>query len=248
MNQSFYTGAVGAHQQLRRLNVHADNIANVNTIGFKADRADFSALMHQDHRGIEEDLPMGVGARLLMTSTDFSQGAPSVTGRPLDYMIDGQGFFAVVDLTTNEVTFTRNGAFYLTEYTQRPNGLTDWNGQPAMESVWCLTDGEGRYVLSEEGGLIEVQDQNDELPIGIFDYSNYNGMQQLTGTRYLPVDKNGGLWIGTGTLMKGVLEMSNADLADEMTKVIESQRAYGLALKMVQTSDEIETTINNLRN
>ena len=246
MNQSFYTAAVGAHQQLRRLNVHADNIANVNTFGFKADRADFAALMHQDHRGIEEDLPMGVGARLLMTSTDFSQGAPSVTGRPLDYMIDGQGFFAVADLASGEITFTRCGAFYLTEHPE-DTGEVDEAGQPIIRTPWCLTDGEGRFVLSSMGGLIEVEDQNAELPIGIFDYSNYNGMQQLSGTRYLPVEKNGGLWMGTGTLLKGVLEMSNADLADEMTKVIESQRAYGLALKMVQTSDEIETTINNLR-
>ena len=124
----------------------------------------------------------------------------------------------------------------------------DEEGQPIIETVWCLTDGEGRFVLSDRGGLIEVEDQNDDLPIGIFDYNNYNGMQPLTDTRYLPVEKNGGLWMGTGTLMKGVLEMSNADLAEEMSKVIESQRAYGLALKMVQTSDEIEATINGLRN
>lgn len=247
MNQSFYIGAVGAHQQLRRLNVHADNIANVNTFGFKANRADFTALMYQNHRGIEEELPMGVGTRLLMTSTDFVQGAPSPTGRPLDYMIDGDGFFALVDLTTNEVSFTRNGAFYLTEH-QQDSGEVDEEGQPIIETVWCLTDGEGRFVLSDRGGLIEVEDQNDDLPIGIFDYNNYNGMQPLTDTRYLPVEKNGGLWMGTGTLMKGVLEMSNADLAEEMSKVIESQRAYGLALKMVQTSDEIEATINGLRN
>lgn len=247
MNQSFYIGAVGAHQQLRRLNVHADNIANVNTIGFKANRADFTALMYQNHRGIEEEPPMGVGTRLLMTSTDFAQGGPSPTGRPLDYMIDGEGFFALVDLNTNEISFTRNGAFYLTEH-QQDSGEVDEEGQPVIETVWCLTDGEGRFVLSDRGGLIEVEDQNDELPIGIFDYSNYNGMQPLSDTRFLPVDKNGGLWMGTGTLTKGVLEMSNADLAEEMTKVIESQRAYGLALKMVQTSDEIEATINGLRN
>lgn len=247
MNQSFYIGAVGAHQQLRRLNVHADNIANVNTFGFKADRADFTALMYQNHRGIEEELPMGVGARLLMTSTDFAQGAPSPTGRPLDYMIEGQGFFALVDLTDGQVTFTRNGAFYLTEH-QQDSGRVDEQGQPIIETVWCLTDGEGRFVLSDRGGLIEVEDQTDDLPIGVFDYNNYNGMQQLSDTRYLPVEKNGGLWMGTGKLIKGVLEMSNADLAEEMSKVIESQRAYGLALKMVQTSDEIETTINGLRN
>ena len=86
------------------------------------------------------------------------------------------------------------------------------------------------------------------MPIGIFDYMNYNGMQQISDTRYLPVNKNGGLWVGTGKLIQGCLESSNADLAEEYTKVIEAQRAYGMALKMVQSSDEIETTINNLRN
>ncbi|MCI8869072.1 MAG: flagellar hook-basal body protein [Lawsonibacter sp.] len=255
MNQSFYIGAVGAHQQLRRLNVHADNIANVNTFGFKADRSRFTALMYQNFQGVEDELPMGVGARLLMTTTDFSQGAVSTTNRPLDYMIEGDGFFGLADLTTGEVTLTRCGAFYKAPY-QRPSQeldeegqpLVDENGDPLMETVWCLSDGDGRFVLSRQGSLIEVDDVTEELPIGIFDYSNYDGMVQLTDTRYLPVDKNGELWVGSGSLVRGVLEMSNADLAEELSKVIESQRAYGLALKMVQTSDEIETTINGLRN
>ena len=182
-----------------------------------------------------------------MTSTDYSTGRVADTGRPLDYMIEGDGFFALADLATGEVTFTRNGAFYMAEYL-RPNGLTDpTTGEAMTEKVFCLSDGEGRFVLSQEGGLIEVTDYQVEQPIGIFDYTNYDGMLQLNDTRYLPVDKNGDLWLGTGTLRQGVLEQSNADLAEELTKVIESQRAYGLALKMVQTSDEIETTINNLR-
>lgn len=246
MNQSFYIGAVGAQQQLLRLNVHGDNIANINTYGYKANRTPFSALMYQDHRGIEAELPMGVGTRMLMTSTDFSQGGVSDTGRSTDYMIEGEGFFALVDLTTGDVSFTRNGAFYKSEL-QRNSGEVDEEGQPILETVWCLGDGEGRFVLSDSGGLIEVDDPRDPLPIGIFDYSNYNGMRQLLDTRYEPVDKNGGLWMGTGRLIQGCLESSNADLAEEFTKVIESQRAYGMALKMVQTSDEIETTINNLR-
>ena len=152
-----------------------------------------------------------------------------------------------MDLATGEVSYTRNGAFYMAEHLQ-PSEELDENGEPIMESVYCLSDGKGRFVLSQMGGLIEVEDATEMLPIGIFDYSNYNGMTQIDGTRYLPVDKNGGLWFGTGKLVQGVLEMSNADLADEITKVIESQRAYGMALKMVQTSDEIETTINGLRN
>ncbi len=83
MNQSFYIGAIGAQQQLQRLNVHGDNIANVNTYGFKADRSHFEALMYQNHRGVEEELPMGVGGRLLMTSTNFEQGGVADTGRTL---------------------------------------------------------------------------------------------------------------------------------------------------------------------
>ena len=246
MNQSFYIGAVGAQQQLQRLNIHGDNISNVNTNGFKANRAHFAALLYQDHRGVEEELPMGVGTSLLMTSTDFSQGGPADTGRTLDYYIDGAGFFGVVDLITGEVTFTRNGAFYLSELV-RETGEMDEDGEPIMESVYCLGDGTGRFVLSKQGGLIEVDDPTQELPIGIFDYSNYNGMEQVLDTGSLPVDKNGDLWLVTGKAVQGYLERSNADLAEELTKVIESQRAYGMALKMVQTSDEIETTINNLR-
>ena len=246
MNQSFYIGAVGAQQQLQRLNVHGDNIANVNTYGFKADRAHFQALLYQDHRGVEDDLPMGVGTRMMMTSTVFSQGGVVDTGRSLDYMIEGDGFFGLVDLTTGDVSFTRCGAFMMSEL-QRATGELDETGQPVIETVFCLGDGEGRFVLSDVGGLIEVDDPSEMLPVGIFDYINYNAMQQIDDTRYLPVDKNGGLSYGDGILRQGVLERSNADLAEELSKVIESQRAYGMALKMVQTSDEIETTINNLR-
>lgn len=251
MNQSFYIGAVGAQMQQRRMNIIGDNIANLNTVGFKADRSDFTALMYQNHRGAlngedNTQLPMGVGTRLLMTSTNFAQGPVVDNQRTLDYMIDGDGFFALVDLGTGEVSYTRNGAFVMSEL-ERDTGEVDENGQPVMKKVFCLGDNEGRFVLSDQGGLIEVTDPSEKLPIGIFDYANYNGMQQLNDTRYMPIDKNGGLWYGTGNLIQGVLEGSNADLAEEYTKVIESQRAYGMALKMVLTSDEIENTINNLR-
>ena len=249
MNQSFYTGAVGASQQMLRLNVQGHNIANLNTFGFKAERARFSALMYQNMLGAEQgemdELPYGVGTRLMMTSTDFAQGAPADTGRPQDYMIEGEGFFALVDLNTGEISFTRNGAFSMAEFV-RDSGEVDEDENPIMETVFMLSDEEGRFVLSESGGMIEVTDPLAKMPVGVFDYSNYDGMLKITETRYLPVDKNGNLWQATGKVVQGVLEMSNADLAEEMTKVIEAQRAYGLALKMVQTSDEIETTINSL--
>ena len=249
MNQSFYIGAVGAQQQLYHLNVHGDNIANVNTYGFKANKSYFQALLYQNWPGVEAELPMGVGTRMLKTTTDYSQGVPSETGRSLDFYIEGEGFFGLVDLATGEVTFTRNGAFIMSQL-EEPTGEVDENGEPIMEKVFYLGDNEGRFVLNERGGLIPINDINapdEELPIGIFDYTNYNGMIQLDDTRYLPVDKNGNLWYGDGKLVRRYLELSNVDLADEITKVIEAQRAYTAALKMVITSDEIESTINGLR-
>ena len=104
-------------------------------------------------------------------------------------------------------------------------------------------------MLSDVGGLIQVDKDSvkEKQPIGIFDFINYDGMSGLYKTNFMPVDKNGNLMYGTGELIQGVVEGSNADLAEEYTKLIEAQRAYGMALKMVQTSDEIETTINGLR-
>lgn len=248
MNQSFFIGAVGAHQQLKRLNVHGNNIANLNTYGFKAERSRFAALMYDNIRAIDNELlPSGVGAALWDTGTDFSAGPGATTDRKQDYMIDGDGFFALVDLETNEVSLTRNGAFMISEL-QRPTGRMNEDGTQEMRQVYYLSDNEGRFVLSANGGMIEVTDRNAEQPVGVFDYINYNGMEHIHDTRFLAVDKNGGIRVGSGRAVQGMLEQSNADLAEEFSKVIEAQRAYGMALKMVLTSDEIETTINNLSN
>ncbi len=254
MNESFFIGAVGAHQQLKRLTVHGNNIANLNTYGFKAEKSRFSNLMYGDTKAIGEVgepfnaelLPSGVGACLWTTDTDFKSGPVVETRRDQDYCVAGDGFFAIADLTTGEITLTRNGAFVISEL-MRPTGEVDENDQPISERIYYLSDNEGRFVLSQTGGMIEVEDEHKEQPVGIFDYINYDGMEHKDGTYFQAIDKNGGIREGTGTLMRGHLEMSNADLAEEMTKVIESQRAYGMALKLVQASDEIETTINGLR-
>ena len=255
MNQSFFIAAVGAHQQLKRLTVHGNNIANLNTYGFKAEKSRFASLMSEDLKGIGgaaggegdfEMLPSGVGGALWTTDTDFKSGALAETRRDQDYAIAGDGFFAVADLETGDITLTRNGAFVKSEL-MRPSGEVDENGQDILERIYYLSDNEGRFVLSDTGGMIEVENEHEKMPVGIFDYMNYDGMEHVYDTYFRAVDKNGGIRQGEGTLMQGFLEMSNADLAEEMTKVIESQRAYGMALKMVQTSDEIETTINGLR-
>lgn len=247
MNQSFYTSAVGARQQMMNLNVNANNMANVNTYGYKAQVSRFASLFHQRVDTISGGNDSnGVGAAMLMTSTDHAQGAPLHTGRFQDYCIDGNGYFALVDLATNQVTFTRNGAFTVAPF-ERATEEVDENGIPVMETVMALTDGGGRFVLGRDGDLIIVTDPMAKQEIGVFDFGNYDGMEHQEGTEFLPVDKNGNLYYGTGELMQGYLEGSNVDFAENMTKLIEAQRAYSMSLKMLQTSDEIENTINNLR-
>ncbi len=245
MDASFYTAAVGAGQQQLRLNVHANNIANLNTYGFRAKRPSFVALMTGPMDGIDEDLPRGVGSRLELTQTDFTGIGLGSTERKYDYAIDGDGFFALFDPATGLYSYSRDGSFTISE--RLVDGV-DENGDPAQVSAWFLGDGLGRFVLGQDGRPIEIEDasSNDMLPVGVFDFINKDGMLHMGENTVVPVEKNGDLRRGTGRLVQGYLERSNADLAYEMTKVIESQRSFSYMLKMVQTSDEIASTVSGL--
>ena len=241
MNMAFYSASVGALQQQERLNVVGNNIANVNTYGFKAERPSFSSLMYGYVNGIDNaELPRGSGAKMSMASTDFSSIGIAPTNRAQDYAIIGSGFFGLVNPATGERSYTRDGSFTLSEY-QRPNAAG------VMEKVFCLSDGEGNFVLDQAGKYIEVKEGALSQPVGVYDFINTDGMEHIGSNRFVPVAKNGAVRAGTGTVQQGVLETSTTDLATEMTKIIESQRSYSYALKMVQTADEVETTINNLR-
>ena len=175
-----------------------------------------------------------------MAGTAFSDGAIMDTGRSQDYAIIGDGFFGLYDPTTGEVSYTRDGSFTLAGI-QRPNE------EGELEQHYMLSDGNGRFVLNNRGALLEVTDPEAEQPIGVFDFVNTDGMRRMGDNRYIPVEKNGQVRFGTGKLQRGVLEASNVDLAEQMVKVIEAQRSFSYALKMVQTSDELESTANSLR-
>lgn len=250
---SFYTAAVGAHQQQRRLDVHGNNIANINTYGFTAKKPVFMALMNDFMRGADADeLPRGAGTFMIAADSTFRGSAYPETGRDLDYAIEGDGFFALWDPTSGEYSYTRDGSFIRSSFQRAATTLDgepelDENGEPVMETIWYLSDALGRFVLSDEGRLIEVTDTSKTLPIGIYDFINTNGMLSTGDNRFIPVEKNGQVQVGSGKLIKGHLLASNADLGNEFAKVIEAQRSFQYALKMVQTSDEIETTVNNLR-
>lgn len=259
MNMSFYTGAVGAYMQNQRMNVQANNIANVNNYGYKAERATFHHLMYGNVTGIDQErLPKGTGTKMVKASVDYETGGYTETGYTFDFAITGDGFFALYDLATQEISFSRDGAFIMARFEVPP----DEDAEPEIDPVtgeeippentveWRLSDNEGRCVLDRSGNFIIIDPDNREadLDIGVFDYRVYDGMLHEDSGRFSPIDKNGDLYLGTGEVIRGYLERSNVDLAQEMVKVIESQRAYSYALRMVQTTDEIEQTINGLPN
>lgn len=256
MDMSFYTCAVGAHQQQRRLDIHANNLANVNTYGFKARRPSFSVLMTNLIKGIDEDLRRGAGARVESAEADLSQKGFWGTDRVLDYAIEGNGFFALMDPLDGKVTYTRDGSFTAMRVDSEEIPEESEDLAPQAQIRWYLSDGLGRYVLGTDGRPIEVEDpsvlglgtmREKPLPVGVFDFVNRNGFQSAGNNGFTPVEKNGGVMLGNGRVVQGYLEMSNTDYAYELTKVIESQRSFQYALRMVQTSDEITTTVNGLR-
>ena len=246
MNISFYTATTGARQQQDRLDVHANNIANVNTFGFRAKQPSFSQLMTGPVKSIEDYMQRGYGSRMEDAQTDFRQSALTGTERKLDYAINGEGFFGLLDPKNNEISYTRDGSFTLSEFKEA-------GAEGQLESKWYLSDGMGRFVLNNTGRRIEVDAETaastdiPELPVGVFDFINRDGMLSLGDNRLIPVDKNGRVGLGSGEAVQGYLELSNADLANELSKVIEAQRSFQYMLRMITTSDEVETTVNSLR-
>lgn len=242
MIQGFYGAVLGAQQQMVNMNVHGNNIANINSMGFKAKQASFQAAMYTAVTGAEEEqLPRGSGALLVPVANNFSTGVLERTDRLYDYAIDGDGFFGLYDPETGEVSFTRDGAFSLSFFQEQ-----DEDGE--WVTVRYLSDGEGRQVLDTGGYPLQVPEDSTELPIGVFEVQYLDGMQNLDSSRFLATDKAGTIWIGDGTLCQGFLESSNTDLATQMARIIETQRCYSYALSMVTTADEVETTINGLAN
>ena len=237
MNMSFYTAALGAVGQQEKMNVISNNIANVNTDGFRSKNAVFSDLMYynmRDEQGADTRVKAGSGIAMGRTDTDFSESSMAPTGGNTDFAISGRGFFMLQDPNTQAVSYSRNGKFNMS---LRADGF-------------YLVNDNGKLVLDENRNPIRLDEEGivGGARPGIYMFPVQQGMLNTGNNELTATEKNGEPVLSADAeLRQGYLEQSNVNLADEMSKTIECSRAYSYVLKMIQTSDEIEQVINSLR-
>ena len=235
MYQSFYTGALGAGSFLAKLSVVSNNLANINNNGYKAKNVAFSDLMNYNLNDSEDavtDLMAGNGMRVQRTYTNFGTSAITQTNRELDFAImQDNAFFMVQDVGTGEITYTRSGRFH------RGKLVLDQNQQPIEVGQMADANGEGAEDMAE------IQSR-----IALYTFNNPSRLMNVGNNEFAPSDEGAQpILIENPAFTSSALESSGASMAEEMVKVIETQRAFSYALKVVTTEDEIESTINSLR-
>ncbi|MBS5955899.1 MAG: flagellar hook basal-body protein [Clostridiales bacterium] len=257
MNQSFYIGALGAMNQQTKLNIVSNNIANVNTVGFKPQNGVFSDLVYEKVRNAkgENGAMSGSGTRIETVKSNMSTMPYTETGLDNDYAIPGEGFFMLKDPVTGEVTYSRDGRFQLAK-TEDKFYLVNTEGKRVMnmdQEEVSYDVKPASYPENQEDAEDEEKEElnegeHDPKAIGVYTFSRMDGLQDVGGNAFVASAKNGNpILLEKAKVVKGALESSGTDFALEMTRMMEAQRAYSYALKMVQTSDEVETTINSLR-
>jgi len=249
--KALYSGASGLKAQQLKVDVTANNLANMNTAGFKKSRTEFSELISQELKNYGIPAPLegagvGSGASVERISTIFKPGDLIETGRKLDLTISGEGFFRVV--RGNDVRYTRNGAFEL----DMEGNLVTSNGykldgikvEPGTEKI--NVDAGGNVTSTGMEGVMEAGQ------IMLYKFADIDGLVAEGGNHYLfngagDAESGSPGSEGFGALRQGFLEAANVDFAEEMTNLIEAQRAYGLDARVVRTTEEMWGMANNLR-
>lgn len=262
MNMSFYVGALGADASQKKMGVISNNLANINNTAFKPKNAIFSDLINynlNDSPEAKTDLQAEAGTAVVRTNTEYSPAAFHTTGQPNDYAIgNANAFFKLQDPSSGEITYTRNGHFHAGEmpdgkfylFTESGKHVLDENGKKMLADDTALKAIEAAGQTG--GNTANTNNTTEEVKqkIGVYTI-NYPSRLVNKGDNELairPGDQNNkDSVIQNPILESGTLESSGTDMAKEMTRLIESQRAFTYALKMVQTSDEVEGTINQLR-
>lgn len=261
MIRGLYTAATGMNAMQNQIDVTSNNIANVNTIGFKQDRAEFQDLMYEslnytagqtsqttiNPTGID----VGLGVRTSGIQKNFLEGDLKTTSNTLDLAIAGKGFFQITT-PNGEIAYSRGGAFKLDNEGNIVNG-SGYLLEPQItvpENLVNLTIAEDGTVTAEDpttGAITELGQ------ITTVDFINPAGLTPLGDSLFLASDASGDPIEGTpteeqfGSIQQGMIELSNVKLVNEMVDLITAQRAYEANSKAITTSDDMLSIVNQLK-
>lgn len=264
--QALYTAATGMKAMDFKLQVTANNLANIETVAFKRSRVNFEDLMYRTleqpglRNGLEQPLPMGqqVGMGVFVSGTqlDFTQGAFDQTGLPLDMAIEGDGFFQVQGFLdgTEKTVYTRAGNF-----TVNANGeIVLGNSIGARLEPQITIPQDAVEISVSQQGLVQVRQQGaqefqDVGQIQLARFINPTGLKQLGKNLYDQTDASGPPILanptqdGTGGILANTLELSNVDPVRELVELIRTQRSFELNSQSIQSADQTLQTVTNLR-
>src|SRR5690554_4015894 len=260
MIKSLWTAKTGLESQQRQMDVTANNLANVNTNGFKRSRAVFEDLLYQNMRQpgamnnaqnwLPSGMQVGTGVRTVATERLHSQGGLIATENSRDLAINGNGFFQVL-MPDGDVAYTRDGSFQVDQNGQ----LVTANGYPIEPAVF-LPDNALSVTIGEDGIVSVTQPGNTQsVQVGqltLATFVNPTGLESIGGNLYLETTASGVRnenlpgQNGTGRLFQGYVETSNVNGVEERVNMIQTHRAYEIHSKAVKTSDEMLARLTQL--
>jgi len=259
MLRALYSAAAGMESQQMNLDVISNNLANVNTTGFKKSKIEFQELLYQTTRapgadlGSGNQLPTGIqvgqGSRPVATAHIFTNGDLTQTGEQLDVAVQGAGFFQV-QMPDGTNAYTRDGAFK-TDSTGR---IVTSDGLPVVGGFQPVPAGTTNITISSNGNVTYTgASGTTTFQAQLVRFNNPAGLESEGSNLYKETPASGTPELGTpgqngfGTLNQGYLELSNVSVVEEMVNLIQAQRAYEVNSKAVQAADEMMQQSNNMK-
>ena len=259
MLDSLFIAATGMHAEQAQIDTVANNLVNMNTMGFKKSRVNFATLMPQAATGVDridpsslsEGVMQGRGVASARQIADFSPGSLKQTQGEYDLAINGRGLFEL-QLPDGSFAYSRNGALHV----DNDGYLVNADGYPLSAMIQIPSDAEQVLINDDGRVLIKVKDSNQLVEAGylsLSQFANAPGLTPIGDNLYLANDASGSVIYsrpgenGAGLVAQGYLEGSNVQMIEELTNMMTAQRAYEANSRILQASDEILGIINNLR-
>jgi flagellar basal-body rod protein FlgG len=259
MNPALWAAKTGLDAQQTRMAVVSNNLANVNTSGFKKGRAVFEDMLYQNVTQVgaatsqdtvaPSGLSLGTGVRVVATEKLYTQGNLTQTGNPLDMAVQGRGFFQVL-LPDGTLAYTRDGSFQISAEGE----LVTASGFKVQPGI-AIPSGAQSITVGADGTVsVQLAGQSSPTQVGtlqLVDFVNPAGLQPRGENLLLESAASGTAQAGTpgldglGSIAQGSLESSNVNVVEELVNMIETQRAYEMNSKAIQTTDQMLEYVTN---